>query len=473
MDGQVIGSSAQRNYGTTGTSGLTIPESLRAQVLETTHTGHQGETKCLLLARQLVFWPGITSNIRQMVKNCELCNKHQAAQLKLQPCNPIYPEDRGKSLDWISSDIFQFNGSKYLIIIDYYSSFPIIRQLNGMSAATISNHFTSVLAQYGLPSMITVDFGSQYVSEKFKKKCEQSGITFTYSSPYHHQANSIAEKSVGTSKSLWKKAIESKHCQDTALWMYRITPLDDQLPSQLLYGRKPRSLLPSSKFALQSKHPDNNEHQEANLRKQTKQTDYYHRRAGCDKQALNTSEPVYTWNSQKHIWEPGKISSQPNPDREPRAYIVEKNGTLFQRTREHLRPRGTNKGQHTQRKECHSSTAFSHVLPKSVLDSPIPAGPPATALTNADSNPDPVNPDLQAEVTLITPSPIKDSTPVDPVPLKKPSGNPLQQRSGTEVIILKGGKLSYQPKNQVTRSGLMTQVPVKFKVSYYVGSDIY
>ena len=116
---------------------------------------------------------------------------------------------------------------------------------------------------------------------------------------------------------------------------------------------------------------------------------------------------------------------------------------------------------------------FSRVLPESALDSPIPAGPPATALTNTDSDPDPVNLDSQAEVTVITPSPIKDSTPVDPVPLKKPSGNPLQQRSGTEVIILKGGKLSYQPKNQVTRSGRMTQVPVKFKVSYYVGSDIY
>ena len=30
---------------------VVVPESLRAQVLEATHTGHQGETKCLLLAR--------------------------------------------------------------------------------------------------------------------------------------------------------------------------------------------------------------------------------------------------------------------------------------------------------------------------------------------------------------------------------------------------------------------------------------
>ena len=123
----------------------------------------------------------------------------------------------------------------------------------------------------------------------------ECGITLTFSSPYHHQANSIAEKSVGTCKSLWKKAIESKQCPDTAFGMYRITPLDDQLPSpyKLLYGRKPRSLLSNSKSALQSKHPYNDEHQEAKLRKQTRQADYYNRsgRASRDKRVLDTSEP--------------------------------------------------------------------------------------------------------------------------------------------------------------------------------------
>ena len=43
---------------------VVVPESLRAQVLEATHTGHQGETKCLLLARQSVVWPGISGDIR-------------------------------------------------------------------------------------------------------------------------------------------------------------------------------------------------------------------------------------------------------------------------------------------------------------------------------------------------------------------------------------------------------------------------
>ena len=107
---------------------------------------------------------------------------------------------------------------------------------------------------------------------------------------------------------------------------------------------------------------------------------------------------MYIWNSHKHIWEPGKIFSHPHPNREKRTYIVEKNGKLYQRTREHLRSRGTNKVPPTQTKECHLSPPSSCVLPESVLD--YPTEPPATALINADSDPDLVTPASQPKVTL-------------------------------------------------------------------------
>ena len=57
---------------------IIIPEILRGQILDALHTGHQGETKCLLLARESVFWPGITNDIIQLVKDCDTCNKYQA-----------------------------------------------------------------------------------------------------------------------------------------------------------------------------------------------------------------------------------------------------------------------------------------------------------------------------------------------------------------------------------------------------------
>ena len=121
---------------------MVVPESLRAQVLKATHTGHQGETKCLLLARQSIFWPGISGDIRQVVKDCEICNQYQQAQPKLPAMQPDLPT---RPWEKLGSDIFQFNGANYLIIVDYYSRFPIIRPLVDTSASTISSHLNQFI----------------------------------------------------------------------------------------------------------------------------------------------------------------------------------------------------------------------------------------------------------------------------------------------------------------------------------------
>ena len=220
---------------------IVIPETLRGETLDMLHTGHQGETKCLLLARESVFWPGITNDVKQLVKDCDTCNKFQPEQPKLPLMQPDLPT---RPWEKLGTDIFEFKGMKYLMIVDYYSRFPVIRLLSDMTADTICNHFTSVLAEYGLPSTIIADFGTQYISTKFKDSCTNSGITLTFSSPYHHQANSLAERAIGSCKSLWKKAVEGSKCPYTAVWMYRVTPLDNNMPSpfELLFGRKPKTL---------------------------------------------------------------------------------------------------------------------------------------------------------------------------------------------------------------------------------------
>ena len=86
----------------------------------------------------------------------------------MQPDLPTRPWEK------LGTDIFEFTGLKYLMIVDYYSRFPVIRLLSDISAKTICNHFTSVLAEYGLPSIIIADFGTQYISQQFKDNCAKS-----------------------------------------------------------------------------------------------------------------------------------------------------------------------------------------------------------------------------------------------------------------------------------------------------------
>ncbi len=280
---------------------IVIPTSMRNQVLKAIHLGHQGETKCILRARESVFWPGISNDIRQMVKDCGSCNHHQPVKPKLPIMQPDLPT---RPWEKLGTDIFEFNNRKYLMIVDYYSRFPVMRLLSDMTANTICNHFTSVLAEYGLPAKITTDFGPQYISEHFRAKCQQSGITLDCSSPYHHQANSLAENAIGTCKSILKKAVESNQCPYTAIWMYRTTPLDNQMPSpyELLFGRKPQTTLPTSRGSLKSKHPHNDAHQEANQQRQMKQAESYNAKVGNDRRILNNQEPVYVRDTLRNTY---------------------------------------------------------------------------------------------------------------------------------------------------------------------------
>ena len=55
---------------------LVIPTSQRAEYLKDLHEGHLGEEKTLLRARETVFWPGISDDIRNAVKACDICQKH-------------------------------------------------------------------------------------------------------------------------------------------------------------------------------------------------------------------------------------------------------------------------------------------------------------------------------------------------------------------------------------------------------------
>ena len=92
-----------------------MPKDIWHEVLKTIHSGYKGELKCILLAREYVFWPGISNDIRQIVKDCHLSQLSQCCQ----SCNLIFSVNHGKKLGTLGGggDIFDFNGRKYLMIV--------------------------------------------------------------------------------------------------------------------------------------------------------------------------------------------------------------------------------------------------------------------------------------------------------------------------------------------------------------------
>ena len=52
----------------TKSSRLLIPSTLRRKMLEQIHKGYKGIEKCMLKARELVFWPGLSDKIIEAVE---------------------------------------------------------------------------------------------------------------------------------------------------------------------------------------------------------------------------------------------------------------------------------------------------------------------------------------------------------------------------------------------------------------------
>ena len=78
---------------------IVIPQSLKKEVLEAFHTGHQGETKYLLLARESVFWPGITNDVRDIVQSVKYVQDINQHLPSYRSCSLICQQDHGRRLE--------------------------------------------------------------------------------------------------------------------------------------------------------------------------------------------------------------------------------------------------------------------------------------------------------------------------------------------------------------------------------------
>ena len=52
---------------------IIVPKEMRAEMLQYIHEGHQGKERCLLQARNTVFWPKITYDIQELIERCIIC----------------------------------------------------------------------------------------------------------------------------------------------------------------------------------------------------------------------------------------------------------------------------------------------------------------------------------------------------------------------------------------------------------------
>ena len=226
---------------------VVIPEKLRPGVLELLHATHPGIVNMKALARMYFWWPGITSDIEKLAKNCGACRLNQDNPQKTR-IHPWIPAT--KPWQRIHIDFCQYESDNWLVIVDAYSKWTeIINMKKNTESSALIRELRKVFATFGLPSCTVSDNGPQLVSEETRQFYRDNGIEFIPIPSYKPQCNGLAERMVRSFKAAMKKMkLQNRDVtKNVACWLltYRNTPhaTTKQTPTELMFGRRTRSLL--------------------------------------------------------------------------------------------------------------------------------------------------------------------------------------------------------------------------------------
>ncbi|XP_054260200.1 uncharacterized protein K02A2.6-like [Macrosteles quadrilineatus] len=243
-----------------------IPTRFQKHLLDMLHEEHPGVCKIKALARSFVWWPKIDDQIENVVKTCEICKmtRKSAPKLPLQPWQ--WPS---KKWQRVHLDFAQKDGVYFLILVDSFSKWVEVYQMNGTNASKTIERLRTCFAAYGVPENIITDGGPPFRSEEFESFLRFNGINHIFSPPYHPASNGQAESMVGTFKtSLLKQVLQDnlkgrnrtlQHKLDCFMFAYRNTPhsITGRTPSELFLGFQPRTrftlLKPDFKSNMESK----------------------------------------------------------------------------------------------------------------------------------------------------------------------------------------------------------------------------
>ena len=174
---------------------VTIPTSMKKNILQILHSAHQGVSNMTARANQTVYWPDILKDIRNTRYTCKACSE-------VAPSQPQEPLQLSPSPDWpfqqICADYFELENHSYLSIVDRYIAWLNIYHFcpGHSTSKTLIDTFRTFFIAYGVPEELSSDGGPQFVSNSFKTFLLTWGIKHRLSSVDYPQSNRRAELGV-------------------------------------------------------------------------------------------------------------------------------------------------------------------------------------------------------------------------------------------------------------------------------------
>src|SRR3979490_1683109 len=178
-----------------------VPESqdLRLQVLQFKHDhillGHFGINKTFELVRRDFNWPGMRSYIKDYCKSCTTCMRskpqwHKPYGLLKQLPVPEKPWN-SISMDFIEQLPASSEFTAILVIVDRFSKQGIFIPTTDMiTSPKLAELFVlHVFSKHGIPSHVTSDRGSEFVSHFWRSLGKALDMKLHYTLGYHPEGD--------------------------------------------------------------------------------------------------------------------------------------------------------------------------------------------------------------------------------------------------------------------------------------------
>ena len=225
-----------------------IPLALRQIVLAHLHAGHQGANAMFERAVSTLYWPNYRADIVNYKAACSICSRYQPSNPAMPPVvpeTPLYP------FQSICADFFALHSKTFLTIVDRYSNWLSVFQLEKDNSDGLLKVLRDYFALFGIPITFTSDGAKVFTSKAVEEFFTRYGVIHRVTTAYNPRSNKRAEVAVKSAKRLVRDNISQTGSLNTdrmarALLQHRNTPcaITGLSPAQILFGRVLRDFLP-------------------------------------------------------------------------------------------------------------------------------------------------------------------------------------------------------------------------------------
>ena len=233
-----------------------VPQRHQSAALDGCHreVAHQGQNRSTTLMQECFWWPGMTRDLRNHIKKCGHCRKHEAAP-PVAPMKPLTCSGPGELLHVDFTSIEETVPLKeepvvrnVLVLQDHFSKYVVAYVVKDQTARTAAKTLRNgYFVLSGVPAYLVSDQGKAFTGHIITHLCDLYGVQKLRTSPYHAQTNGQVECMNQTIIRMIskleedKKACWSEHLPELLL-AYNTThcAVTGYSPYYLLFGRRSR-----------------------------------------------------------------------------------------------------------------------------------------------------------------------------------------------------------------------------------------